>query len=129
MAARTTQDCGECRDGRVAACADPRATRTPRAADVVRSGSCKPECTVFTTSRGRRESRRNAFRALHQASEATGLNGDEREPVGPHDLRHSFAAAALERLSLPEASYLLRHAHARVTAQVYAGLTTRRANA
>jgi integrase len=52
-----------------------------------------------------------------------GLNGDEREPVGLHDLRHSFAAAALERLSLPEASYLLRHASARVTAQVYAGLT------
>jgi integrase len=43
--------------------------------------------------------------------------------VGLHDLRHSFAAAALEQLSLPEASFLLRHANARVTAQIYAGLT------
>ena len=81
------------------------------------------EALVFSTSRGKPQSRRNAFRALHKAGDATGLNGDEREPVGLHDLRHSFAAAALERLSLPEASYLLRHASARVTAQVYAGLT------
>jgi integrase len=78
---------------------------------------------VFTTSRGRPQSRLNAFRALRTASDTVGLNGDEREPVGLHDLRHSFAAAALEHLSLPEASYLLRHASARVTAQVYAGLT------
>jgi integrase len=82
-----------------------------------------PNALVFTTSRGKPQSRRNAFRALHKAGEAAGLNGDGREPVGLHDLRHSFAAAALERLSLPEASYLLRHANARVTAQVYAGLT------
>ena len=87
------------------------------------SGRVNREALVFMTSRGKPQSRRNAFRALHKAGDATGLNGDEREPVGLHDLRHSFAAAALERLSLPEASYLLRHASARVTAQVYAGLT------
>lgn len=78
---------------------------------------------VFTTARGRPQSRRNALRALHKAGDAAGLNGKGREPVGLHDLRHSFAAAALEQLSLPEASVLLRHANARVTATVYAGLT------
>jgi integrase len=78
---------------------------------------------VFTTARGKPQSRRNALRAVHRAGSAAGLNPDGREPVGLHDLRHSFAAAALEQLSLPEASFLLRHANARVTAQIYAGLT------
>ena len=49
--------------------------------------------------------------------------GKGRPQLGLHDLRNSLAAAALERLSLTEASFLLRHANARVTAQVYAGLT------
>jgi integrase len=83
----------------------------------------RPDAFVFTTARGKPQSRRNALRALHKAGDAVGLNGRGREPVGLHDLRHSFAAAALEHLSLPEASALLRHANARVTAQVYAGLT------
>ena len=43
--------------------------------------------------------------------------------VGLHDLRHSFAGPALDAgASLAEASALARHADARVTAQVYAGL-------
>ena len=42
---------------------------------------------------------------------------------GLHDLRHSFVALALAAgLSLAEAAALARHANARVTAQVYAGL-------
>jgi integrase len=82
-----------------------------------------PEELVFTTARGKPQSRRNALRALHRAGDAVGLNGKGRPPVGLHDLRHSLAAAALAQLSLPEASFLLRHASARVTAQVYAGLT------
>jgi integrase len=41
-----------------------------------------------------------------------------------HDLRHSFVALALDAgWSLAEAAALARHANARVTAQVYAGLT------
>jgi integrase len=40
------------------------------------------------------------------------LNGDNRQPVGLHDLRHSYVALALAR-----------HANAKVTAQVYAGIT------
>lgn len=82
-----------------------------------------PDALVFTTARAKAQSRRNALRAVQKAADAACLNGEGREPVGLHDLRHSFAAAALERLSLPEASYLLRHASTRVTAQLYAGLT------
>jgi integrase len=101
-----------------------RELREHRARQVSRGANrANPNALVFSTSRGKPQSRRNAFRALRKAGDAAGLNGDEREPVGLHDLRHSFAAAALERLSLTEASYLLRHASARVTAQVYAGLT------
>jgi integrase len=52
------------------------------------------------------------------------LNGGGREPVGVHDLRHSFVAVALAaRLTLPEAAALARHANPRVAATVYAGLT------
>jgi len=81
------------------------------------------DALVFTTARGKPQSRRNALRAVHRAGDAAGLNGNGQPPIGLHDLRHSLAAAALEKLSLPEASFLLRHASARVTAQVYAGLT------
>ena len=78
---------------------------------------------MFVTSRGKPQSRRNALRALHKAGDAEGLNGDGREPVGLHDLRHSFVALALDAgASLAEAATLARHANAKVTATVYAGL-------
>jgi len=48
---------------------------------------------VFTTSRGKPQSRRNALRALHAAGKAAGLNPDGAQPVGLHDLRHSFVAS------------------------------------
>jgi integrase len=48
---------------------------------------------------------------------------DGREPVGAPDLRHSLAHNAFDlKLTLPEVSRLLRHANARVTARVYAGI-------
>lgn len=51
------------------------------------------------------------------------MNGDGREPVGVHDLRHSFVAVALAPgMTLPEAA-LARHANPRITATIYAGLT------
>jgi integrase len=60
---------------------------------------------------------------VHAAGGAAGLNPEGRQPVGLHDLRHSFVALALAAgLSLAEAAVLARHANARVTAQVYAGL-------
>jgi integrase len=79
---------------------------------------------VFTTARGKPQSRRNALRAVRAAGDTAGLNGDGREPVGLHDLRHSFVANALAAgVTLPEAATLARHANARTTAIVYAGIT------
>jgi integrase len=82
------------------------------------------DALVFQTSRGKPQSRRNALRAVHAAGDIAGLNGNGRQPIGLHDLRHSFVALALaSNVSLAEASALARHANARVTAQVYAGIT------
>lgn len=82
------------------------------------------DALVFQTSRGRPQSRRNALRAVHAAGDAAGLNGDGRQPVGLHDLRHSFVALALaSNVSLAEVAALARHANAKVTAAVYAGLS------
>ena len=84
----------------------------------------RPGALVFTTSVGRPHSHRNVLRAVQAAADAAGLNGHGREPVGVHDLRHSFVAQALAAgLTLPEASTLARHANVQVTAEVYAGLT------
>jgi integrase len=67
----------------------------------------QPDALVFTTSRGRPHGRRNVLRAVYAAGDAAGLNGDGREPVGVHDLRHSFVAVALAAgLTLPEAAAL-----------------------
>ena len=58
------------------------------------------------------------------AGDAAGLNGDGLEPVGLHDLRHSLVAIAFEHgLTAPEVAVLARHANAKVTLTVYAGLT------
>jgi integrase len=84
----------------------------------------RPDGLVFTTARGRPHGRSNVLRAVYAAGDAAGLNGDGREPVGVHDLRHSFVAVALAHgMTLPEAAALARHANPRVTATVYAGLT------
>jgi integrase len=79
---------------------------------------------VFTTARGGPQSRRNALRAVHVAGDAAGFNRDGLEPVGLHDLRHSMVAIAFELgLTAPEVATLARHANAKVTLTVYAGLT------
>jgi integrase len=79
---------------------------------------------VFTTARGKPQSRRNALRALHNAGEAVGLHGENLEPVGLHDLRHSLVANALDsNVTLAEAAVLARHANAKVTSQIYAGVS------
>jgi len=79
-----------------------------------------PDALVFTTTSGKPQSRRNALRAIH----AAGDNGEGVERVGMHDLRHSLVAIALEQgLTAPEVALLARHANARVTMTVYAGLT------
>jgi integrase len=48
------------------------------------------DALVFTTAHGRPHGRRNVLRAVYAAGHAAGLNGNDREPVGVHDLRHSF---------------------------------------
>lgn len=80
---------------------------------------------VFTTARGKPQDRHNALRALKKAGDKAGLNGG-REPVGLHDLRHSFVALALANGANPsEAAQAARHANANVnvTLTMYAGLT------
>jgi integrase len=54
------------------------------------------------------------------SSEAGGPRACGMEPVGVHDLRHSFASYALTeaKMSLLETSHLLRHANPQVTATV-----------
>lgn len=60
---------------------------------------------------------------MHRAGDEAGLNGQGREPVGLHGLRHSFVAIALANgVTLPEAAMLARHANPRATLAVYAGL-------
>ena len=84
----------------------------------------RADALVFTTSRGRPQSRRNALRALHAAGDAAGLNSEGRQPVGLHDCRHSYVAAGLAAgASLADVAALARHANARVTGQLYAGIT------
>ncbi len=84
----------------------------------------RPDELVFQTSRGLPQSRRNVLRAVHRAGDTVGLNPEGVEQVGLHDLRHSMVAIAFENnLSAPEVAELARHANAKVTLTVYAGLT------
>jgi integrase len=84
----------------------------------------KRDALVFTTTRGKPQSRRNALRAVHAAGDAAGLNDDGLEPVGLHDLRHSLVAGALDSgVTLAEAAVLARHANAKVTGAIYAGVS------
>jgi integrase len=83
----------------------------------------RPNELIFTTARGKPQSRRNALRAVHAAGAKAKLNGEGREPVGLHDLRHSLVAIAFDLgLSAPEVAAVARHANAKVTLTVYAGL-------
>jgi integrase len=81
------------------------------------------EQLVFQTTSGKPLHRRNVLRAVTRAAQNAGLNGNGREPVGCHDLRHSCAALAFSfGLTVVEVSRLLRHADPAITLSVYAGL-------
>ena len=82
-----------------------------------------PDALVFTTSTGLSPGRRNALRAVQHAAEVAGLVGEDQQPVGLHDLRHSAAAAFFALgLSPVEVARLLRHSNPKTTLTVYAGL-------
>lgn len=92
----------------------------------VNVANVRRDALVFTTGRGRArpQNARNCLRAVHEAGDAARLNGDGRQPVGLHDLRHSMVTIALgSGVPLPEVAKLARHANPRVTAEAYAGLT------
>ncbi len=87
----------------------------------------RPTALVFQTLRGNSPGRRNALRALQAAAENAGLVGEDQEPVGLHDLRHSLAANSFALgLTDVEVARLLRHANPKVTMTVYAGLSRER---
>jgi integrase len=89
-----------------------------------RCADLSPEGLVFQTRTGRCPGRRNVHRAVSRAAVKVGLVRDGTEPVGVHDLRHSFAAFTIAGgLTLTETARLLRHANPGVTAAIYAGLT------
>jgi integrase len=83
----------------------------------------RSEALVFQTVNGRPLHRRNVLRAVQTAADKAGLNGEDREPVGCHDLRHSSAAFAFSIGMTPvEVARLLRHSDPAVTLTTYAGL-------
>ncbi len=78
---------------------------------------------MFTTSRGRPQGARNALRAVHEAGDRAGLNGDGREvSVRTTSGTRSSRLHSLPASRFPEASALARHANPRITAMAYAGL-------
>jgi integrase len=83
----------------------------------------RPDALVFQTVNGKPLHRRNALRAVQNAADRAGLNGEGREPVGCHDLRHSCAAFAFSIGMTPiEVARLLRHSDPAITLSTYAGL-------
>ena len=87
-----------------------RAEQTARG---IRTG---PSDSVFTTSTGKLQSRRNALRAIQQAA----LNAKLGDVV-LHDLRHSCGSQLLAAgVPIPEVAAYLRHRSPAITMQVYA---------
>src|SRR5207245_1885952 len=81
------------------------------------------DALVFRTSSGKAHCRENVARAMRVASTAAGLNETGKKKVSPHDLRHSCAALLLAAgVPAPKVAAILRHADARITLTVYAGV-------
>lgn len=82
------------------------------------------DALVLATKNGTPVHRRNALRAVANAAEKVGLVGENQEPVGLHDLRHSAAAGFFSLgLAPTEVARLLRHADPRITLSTYADIT------
>jgi integrase len=81
------------------------------------------DALVFRTRNGRPHHRKNVLRAIYVSGTAAGLNEKGKKKVSPHDLRHSCAALLLAAgVPAPKVAAILRHADARVTLTVYAGV-------
>jgi integrase len=84
-----------------------------------------PKALVFSTLTRRSPGRTNALRAITNAAKRAGLSPEGTQPVGVHDLRHSFAAYAFGLGLTPvQVARMMRHANPQVTLTVYAGLAS-----
>ena len=82
------------------------------------------DALVFPTCNGKPQHRKNVLRAIYLAGDRAKLNpkGGGKK-VGCHDLRHSCAGLLLSAgVPAPKVAAILRHADARITMTVYAGL-------
>ncbi len=78
---------------------------------------------MFQTCNGRPHHRKNVLRAIYRAGDQASLNKKGGKKVGCHDLRHSCAGLLLSAgVPAPKVAAILRHADARVTPTVYAGV-------
>lgn len=80
---------------------------------------------MFPTCNGKPQHRKNVLRAIYLAGDRAKLNPPKGsgKRVGCHDLRHSAAGLLLSAgVSPPKVAAILRHADARITMTVYAGL-------
>jgi len=78
---------------------------------------------VIWTASGQPQDRHNTARAVRAAGDAAKLNPRGVKKVAPHDLRHSCAGLLLAAgVPAPKVAAILRHADARITLTVYAGL-------
>jgi integrase len=79
-----------------------------------------PDARVFTTRRGKPQSKRNTLRAVQLVAEHLGIEGSDGQPLGLHDLRHS-TAGLLREAGIPDEdiALVLRHADSKVTSLMY----------
>jgi hypothetical protein len=110
-----------CRRRRTAACRATPVVLAQASAAAPRYHCCLRwhDALVFTTANGRPHDRRNLLRAVRLAGNRVGLSGEGGQPVGLHELRHSFVAIALANgVTLPEHAMLALHTSPRVTLAV-----------
>ena len=111
---------------------------TPDATLALRTWMARPvhpdnlDHLVFTTSSGRPVDARNLVRHFHRTAERSGAAAARQARLGDvapmrfHDLRHYYAASAVEqRIDLVEIQHHLGHRSLTTTANVYGHLTRR----
>ena len=87
---------------------------------------------MFSTTLGTPQGYRNIERrGLRRAAEQAELNGQGRQPLRLHDLRHTFASHLIIdlRLDVAQVSRILGHARPSITLDTYTHLFDRAAHA